>query len=282
MAALFELLCGSAPGAASVSECEHALDAALARARAARPAVAIDDASFVRYLAERVEDEDVSAWLARARVDDLLLACGCLAGDGAALASFEREFSAELLAAAGRVGLPEADAADVVAEVHEKLLVGRRLGDYGGRGPIGTWLRVVTTRAAVSAARRLGRGRRDDADLVDLVAPLGDPEVALLTTELRVAVKAAFAEAAAGLDARERNLLRQHLLDGLTIDELGVLYRVHRVTAARWLARARERAWEATAQALRTRLPKAPPELDSLLAAVRTGLDLSLERVLAG
>jgi hypothetical protein len=42
-----------------------------------------------------------------------------------------------------------------------------------------------------------------------------------------------------GYYGRARNLLRQHVLDGLTIDELARLYRAHRATCARWLADAR-------------------------------------------
>ncbi|MFY0535383.1 hypothetical protein [Nannocystis pusilla] len=44
----------------------------------------------------------------------------------------------------------------------------------------------------------------------------------------------------AELDEQARNLLRQHLLDGLSIDQIAGLQRVHRATAARRLVRVRE------------------------------------------
>jgi transposase len=34
--------------------------------------------------------------------------------------------------------------------------------------------------------------------------------------------------------------LRYHHVDGLNIDEIGAIYRVHRVTAFRWLEKAKE------------------------------------------
>ena len=52
------------------------------------------------------------------------------------------------------------------------------------------------------------------------------------------------AEAFAALESRERNLLRYALGDGLSVDAIGTLYRVHRATAARWGRPGRpHRAW---------------------------------------
>ncbi len=80
---------------------------------------------------------------------------------------------------------------------------------------------------------------------------------------------------------RQRNLLRQHLLDGLTIDELGVIYQVHRVTAARWLTAARADLWAHTRRRLRQTLGVSDESIGAMLDDIRSTLDLSIERALA-
>ncbi len=86
--------------------------------------------------------------------------------------------------------------------------------------------------------------------------------------------------ALATLSVRDRNLLRQYLVDRLTIDQLGRLYRVHRVTASRWVNRAREAFVAATLLALRRRLRVTRSELDSVLRLLRSQVDVSLRHLL--
>jgi RNA polymerase sigma-70 factor (ECF subfamily) len=98
--------------------------------------------------------------------------------------------------------------------------------------------------------------------------------------EHRALFKESFAAAVAALSPRERTLLRQHLLDGLTVDALAPLYRVHRATAARWLAAVREKVLQATRAELAVRAGLRGEALTGLLSAIRSRLDLSLSRVL--
>ena len=67
-----------------------------------------------------------------------------------------------------------------------------------------------------------------------------DPELLHLKQHYREAFRAAFASAMTSLSSEERVLLRQHFIDGLNIDEIAALHHIHRATAARWLAQARE------------------------------------------
>ena len=66
-----------------------------------------------------------------------------------------------------------------------------------------------------------------------LPEPKGDPELQLLKREHVTHFKASFAEAVAALDSADRLLLKQHLVERLTIDQLGALYHLHRASAAR-------------------------------------------------
>ena len=62
---------------------------------------------------------------------------------------------------------------------------------------------------------------------------------------------------------------------------MGVVYRVHRATAARWVAAARDALKEGTLALLGERLKVTPTELASLLGAVQSELEVSLRGLLA-
>ena len=96
----------------------------------------------------------------------------------------------------------------------------------------------------------------------------------------RRAFREAFTAAMGTLDAREKNLLRQHFVDGLTIDEIGPLYEVHRATAARWVSRARERLLDETRREFMKRAKVGPKECESVLRLVRSRLDVTLAHLL--
>ena len=94
--------------------------------------------------------------------------------------------------------------------------------------------------------------------------------------------KQAFASALAQLGPREQTLLRYHHVDGLNIDEIGAIYRVHRVTAFRWIEKAKEQLVKSTLEHLRTRLKLPSAELESVLRMIRSQIHLSLVRHLGG
>ena len=111
-------------------------------------------------------------------------------------------------------------------------------------------------------------------------SPEDDPELVLWKRQCRAEFKQAFHEAVAKLETRERNLLRMHLLDGLSIDRIGRFYRVHRATAFRWIGRARENVWRETRRLVSLRMQLTPSDCDRALQTVRSQLDLSIERAL--
>ncbi|MBI5481701.1 MAG: transcriptional regulator, partial [Deltaproteobacteria bacterium] len=113
-----------------------------------------------------------------------------------------------------------------------------------------------------------------------LRSPAPDPEVDYLKTRYGEEFRAAFRATLGALSQDERNLLKLHYLDGLNIDEIGVAYRVHRATVARWLAQARERILGETRRRLAERLDAGSKDVDSVLALVRSQLDISIYNVL--
>jgi RNA polymerase sigma-70 factor (ECF subfamily) len=113
---------------------------------------------------------------------------------------------------------------------------------------------------------------RDD-ELAELIGSEDDPEVAYLKRLYREEFKRAFHAAVDALDARDRLLLRQHALDGLSIDQLATLNGVHRATVARWVAAAREALLAATQQQMVRRLRLSRSELASVMRLIRSQLD---------
>jgi RNA polymerase sigma-70 factor (ECF subfamily) len=214
---------------------------------------------------------------------DLYLACACAGGDPAAIAALDRDFLATLDPALGRLG-DDAFIAEVKQTLREKLLVapagGRpRIADYAGTGNLRGWLKVAAVRTAISLRRREHPAEPLDGPL-DVAAPDADPELRFLQEKYRAEFRAAFTEAAARLSSRDRNVLRYQALDGLSIDEIGALYGVHRATAARWIGRARELLVAGTRKALQARLGVDRDELDSVMRLIESRLDLSLRSLM--
>jgi len=269
----------AAPALADVpdDDLEPLLAAILADARRAWPTVALDDARYVEYLAARLPADAHRGSFAELHCDDLYLACGCAAQLPAALACFRDGIVADLdhaiVPAAG-------DRLEEVRQlVLEKLVVATeqsppKITAYRGRGALHAWVRVSAARIALD----LSRGRREERELADAALDAGpglDPESAHLKASLRDELRRSIDVAAGRLSLRERNLLRQSLLDGLSIDELGALYGVHRATVARWLVSAREALARGTKGDLRTRLGLEGHDLDSVFRLVESQFDLS-------
>ena len=120
----------------------------------------------------------------------------------------------------------------------------------------------------------------DDWEVAALPVAGDDPEVAYLKAKYSADYKHAFSDALSGLPPRDRTVLAQYHVDGLTIDELGALYQVHRVTASRWVINARDQLRGRILELLRERLGLSAAELQSVTRMVRSQLSLSLARPL--
>jgi RNA polymerase sigma-70 factor, ECF subfamily len=262
-----------------------------ARADAARAAWApldVPDAELARFWAERVPDVAAShEAVAALALEELYLVCGCARGEMEALRLFEARYGPAVRASLARMRL----GADVIDELLQRLRA--RLfvdgGDgrpgivaFAGRGALASWLSVSAVRDAYKLLQRETRERPDeDERLADLPARERDQEAKLARRDYGAAFRKAFAEALMRLADREKNLLRQHYLDGLTLDQLGALHRTHRTTIARWVASARQRLLDGTRDQLvrQLRIPRA--ECDSIIRAAQSQFDLTLHRLLA-
>jgi RNA polymerase sigma-70 factor, ECF subfamily len=259
--------------------------AGLARARQDWPDLGVEAEAFAEHVAARlasVEELRTLAW------SDLYLAFACARADPGALAAFEEVHLAALGPRLGRIGLSPDAVDEVRQDLRVRLLAGEpgkrpEIERYTGRGTLRGWLTVM---AAHRAQKRLAGERRQrttsDEALVSVFDPAAEPALAYVKGVHRADLKEAIEASLAGLTARERNLLRHQLVDGLTIDQIGLRYGVHRATAARWVGRARQRLIGATRKRLMKRLGQTREEVDSLIQFVRSRVDLSLERLLPG
>ncbi|MCH9685876.1 MAG: hypothetical protein K0V04_30865, partial [Deltaproteobacteria bacterium] len=216
----------------------------------------VEPAEFAAYIGARIDKRtDPDAMLDQLRVGDLYLAHACTQGVPAALAVFDSRFGTDLDLAAARGGQTAAGRDEFRQRVREKLFVGgperdAKISAYTGRGALRSWVRVTSVRMVLDLARRRGDPAESSGvaeSVFEAIPEEGaDPELDYIRrihgAQLPEAIKAAFE----GLTARQRNLLRQRYLHGLSTEHLARLYNVHRATAFRWVESARRQLLDRT------------------------------------
>ena len=250
---------------------------------------AIDDRALVSALAARAPEGDIAGdlvgYLDRCHPGELALAQAASRGHAMAIEVLERTHRGVLDAICWRYASPGHSAADLRQILREKLYVappgGRpKLSEYAGRGELASWLRITAVRVFLDLDKRKDRARESPTADGELAMPdPGDLSLEVIKAEYRAAVAEAMRDAAAGLDLAERHLLHQHFVAGLSIDELGVALGIHRATAARRVARAREALVEETRALLAARLRLSNEDLDEVIGMVLSRLDVSIPRL---
>ncbi len=270
------------PAGVSGERVEAAVARIAAAGRAAWPAVSLSEDMIAEHLAERLRG-DPEAHLEELRDADLFLAVGLTRGDTNALKAFEEDLVPQIDVALRRLRLGGGTADEVKQALRVELLTGpdAKIADYAGRGDLAAWLRISATRKALKLVRRADREESLDEILLDhWPSNTTDPGRKHMRATYTDQLKKAIREAFAALEVRQRNLLRQHILDELTIDDLARLYRVHRATCARWLADARADLGKQTRKRLITNLGTHGEELESVLRFLDSDIELSISRIL--
>lgn len=277
-AVLVDAFAQHAPPGRSVERLDAVLRALVDRARAAFPTVTMDELAFVTWLAPRAKGE-----LDALPAEDLFIAWACARGDAAALRELDARYLSRLAPAIARVDTGAELVEEVLQQLREKLLVGAapRIATYDGDGPLMSWLRAAAVRTALNARRpgaRLVAAEDEALEALPLCAP--DPELTAVRTQHRAVFSEAFQAALRTLTPRERNVLRLQALDGLPLERIGDIYGVNKSTVSRWLTKVHEALLTATRAGLAQRLALDDAQLDSLLRAMRSGLELSMARLL--
>ena len=282
------------PSLEAVADLDRKLWTIVAEGRAAWPDFTLDAKDVVAFVARQVTADLAEAALDGLRPADVYLACACARQVPGAINAFDRDYMREVDIALSRMRIGPPRLNDIKQLVRQRLFVGGgtagaptsagKIAEYGGRGDLRRWVRSVAVRTCLNDLRK---GKRevlvdDDHLIAQHAIQQDDPEVEYMKRTYSAEFKAAFADALAQLGAREQTLLRYHHVDGLNIDEIGAIYRVHRVTAFRWLEKAKELLVRSTLETLRARLKLPASELDSVLRMIRSQIHLSLIRHLGG
>ena len=275
-------------------EMQHALAAALSHALPPS-ALDADRAAYIdrfgthlRSLmtgdAKEASEEHLPAlpW-SGARLQDLWLAFFACQRDTAALNQLESQIIAPL---AAQIDRSSADAEDAVQSLRMSLLVGDgvtgpKLLAYAGKGDLSRWVRVAATRTWLNRKRAVKREVSDEDTLLAEEAPL-DAQLAGMKAAYREAFAEAFKTALRGLEPKERILLRQHHLDGLTMEQMGTLHGVHRLTVLRWIERVREKLAQETRSWMAAKLSLQEAEMNSVMRLIQSQMHVSLRVELGG
>lgn len=244
----------------------------MARVATARPAGSPGDAA-----APALDALDVA---------ELYIAIACARGDRIALDQFRARYFEPVAASLSSMGLGNAQRDDVWQTLCDRLFVAHsgeppRILRYAGGGELRGLVRVAATRLALNWLQR-ERGSSRPHDWIDrLPAGHSDPELHAIKLQHRCELKEEIEAAIASLSARERMILRLHLVERMGIDAIAALCTIHRATAARAISRAKESLTDRVRARLMVRWRVADADLSTLKVLVDSQLDLSLKRLLA-
>ncbi|MDB4963320.1 MAG: putative DNA-binding regulatory protein [Myxococcales bacterium] len=258
--------------------------AVVAGAKRAWPTIKLDETELAMFVATRIEGPDLAAALAAAPAGDLAIAAACAAQEPTAHAAFDAVLT-EVDAAGASTRAPK----DLVDEVKQllrvQLLVPRDgkppgIAGYKGKGPLRGWVRITATRELIRHLKKQKRELPIERSLEDALGTASDPMLSQLKGEYRAEFATALREAITLLSAEDRTLLRQSVVEELSIDAIGAAFGVHRATAARWLQRARAALVTGTRNVLAQRLSMPVDQIDSVIRLVQSRLDASMVRYL--
>jgi len=269
------------------------LDEWVLTARASWPEwPSVDAAGFALYVESIRSSEGVVAPLDSLHAGDLWLAFHAGRGVPHAVAALESSCFSDLpnILRARRAEPSEID--EVVQRIRANLLVAEpgatpKILTYGGRGELRAWVRVAAVRAWLNLKREHGTPTRAASSIESTanealaVEASSDLELELLKGKYKEIFRRVFLETVTSLAPSARLLLKLHYLDRLSMEEVGKVLGVHRLTVLRRLERARQELSEGTKERLEMELRLAPPDVESLLRLIQSRLDVSLQQALA-
>jgi len=272
---------GPSPEGLARAALASALEVAVSRARSAHSGLTPPSPGFARWLGERASPELAPAEaLARLHVEACYLAWACAQGDPAALLAFESSQIARVPKWISGLR-PDSDLAEEVKqELREKLLLGRagrpKILQYSGEGTLENWVRSAALRTALNLLNARRGVPLDEASTMAEGVARYEPEMDYIKERYRGDFARAFRDALTALAERPRALLRFQHLERLTPERIGVIYGVHRTTAARWLAEAHQSVLDGTRERLMERLKLSRRECESLVNLLKSRLNVTL------
>lgn len=219
------------------------------RSRATSFSVAADEfrswlsAIAQKYLPSDATHKEAEDLLTSLRVEDLVLARACAAGNERAWEQFMARFRELLYDTALGIVREASQAKDLADSIYADLYGmterdGQRvskLSSYTGRGSLEGWLRTVIAQEFVNRYRskkRLVSLEEEQEEGAQFQAPESVP-----ASSPDSRVDSAISEALAALDSESRVILTAYYLDGRKLAEIGRMLGFHEATASRKLDR---------------------------------------------
>lgn len=185
----------------------------------------------------------VLAFLNLLRMDELVLARACAAGNDAAWEQFLNRYRSALYGAAHKIAHDDATARELADSIYADLYgvseSGRerasKLLYYSGRGSLEGWLRTVVAQEFVNRYRRTRRETSlEEAVEAGTQFPAGP---AAVESSIDSRIESATQEALREMDPEDRFVLASYYLDGHTLAQIAKMLRVHESTISRRLER---------------------------------------------
>jgi RNA polymerase sigma-70 factor (ECF subfamily) len=207
----------------------------------------IDVAGLVTLLAEvlaqRGNHDDAEAVLQALRLEELVLARACVAGNESAWEIFLTRYRSAMYDAAYKIAHDETAARSLADSLYAELyglskdgvVRASKLRYYLGRGSLAGWLRTVVAQEYINQYRKTKRETSLEAAVEDgHQFAANNSETPLLDGR----VESATAAELAGVEPDERFLLAAYFLDHRTLLEISKVLGVHESTVSRKLERA--------------------------------------------
>jgi RNA polymerase sigma-70 factor (ECF subfamily) len=259
---------------------ESEIDDAHTRGGRSWPGIEISAIQFGDMARELgVEEQGLRSW-----AEDFYLACAAAHGNEDAVEIIDERYVRTLAGRIRRLGAAPSAVPDVLQAIRERLFTGARarIRAYDASGPLDRWIKVVGIRTAVDLYRAQSPVDRMTAAVpASLAGALSDLATDLTKGQYRAEVQEVLKSGILTLAARDRVVLRLHLVEGLSLEKIAAAHGVHRVTVARWVWNAGEMLLDHLRRHFKDRYGMVPSECDSLAHLVRSQLSLDLQRVLA-
>jgi RNA polymerase sigma-70 factor (ECF subfamily) len=204
-------------------------------------------AATLQASADKAAPADVGAYLKGLHLEDLALACACIAGGERAWDHFVQEHRPVLYRAADALR-PGGNARDIADSLYADLYgLQERDGErrsllryFHGRSSLATWLRAVLAQRVVDAVRieRRQEPLPEEGGELRAASPapsLSDPDRPRFGALMQLALKAALSM----LSARDRLRVACYYAQELTLAETGRVLEEHEATVSRQLAKTR-------------------------------------------
>jgi RNA polymerase sigma-70 factor (ECF subfamily) len=253
--------------------------------RVAWPRLTVSGQDFMRYLWERLSQEERGQQLAEVlkerKQGDLYLACACVLKVPGAFEELEAHHLSKLPALLRYLHLPDADLQDVCQEVRIQVLMGTtkspRIAEYRGRGTLLNWLQAIAVRLALKRGiPRCEQAEEHVLDFIERASPSGlDPEIDFIKRLYRAEIQQGLDQARDSLPSRQQYLLKLYLKDRLSTTELGKIFGVSQPTISRWLQKVRDTLYKEMKRRLKERFGISSREFKSLMEIIKSQLDMS-------